>query len=399
MSGTAAGLRGGGGLYLHIPFCRSICSYCHFARVTAPDAAERLAVVAAMAAEFTLRAGRCAALRAGRRPLRTVYVGGGTPSLLEPELLAGLLAATAGRLPAAPEQEVTAEANPESFTPAVAAAWRAAGINRVSLGVQSLDDRVLRRLGRPPGATAAAGRAAIALAAATFPRVAADWLLGTALRPARLAAELREAVGAGVGHVSLYLLELHPGTPLAAAAAAGRWRPPGEAAAEHAYLAAADTLEALGLRQYEVANFARPGQESRHNQAYWQGVPFLGLGPGAHGHWGRRRYANLADPAAYRAAVERGELPEAMVDPLSPAARRLERVILPLRTTAGVPLARLPAGLPLAQGQDEGLWRVEQGRLRLTRRGMLRLDSLEALLARAMERASAGAESGPAARG
>lgn len=373
----------GGGLYLHLPFCASICPYCHFARTATHDAGARRRLSEAIAGEFALRRERCAALGGGRVELRSVYVGGGTPSLLEPDLLARLLAATAGRLPAAPGLEVTAEANPESFTPAVAAAWREAGVNRVSLGVQSLDDSALRALGRRHDAAAA--RAALGLAAARFARVAADWLLGPGLRRGPLLAGLREAVGAGVGHVSLYLVEVRGGTPLAADLAAGRARLPSERALAGAYLAAADLLESLGLRQYEVANFARPGQESRHNAAYWRGAPYLGLGPGAHGFWGRRRYANLADAEAYAAAVAAGRLPEASVDRLDRRARRLERLILPLRTAAGVPLAELPPGaLPLARGAAQGLWRVAEGRLALTARGFLQIDGIEAALARAL---------------
>ena len=380
---VAAPARRGGGLYLHIPFCGAICPYCHFARTADHDAPLRRRVAAAIAGEFALRRGRCATLRDGRVVLRTLYVGGGTPSRLEPRLLAELLAATAGRLPAAPDLEATAEANPESFTPEIAAAWRECGLNRVSLGVQSLDDRVLRWLGRR--ADAAASRAALALAVARFPRVSADWIVAPGVRPDRLAAELREVVGLGVEHVSLYILELHAGTALAAAVAAGRRRAPAEGPTADAWLAGAAALEEAGLRQYEVANFARPGGESRHNRAYWSGVPYLGLGPGAHGFWGRRRYANLGDARLYAAAVEAGRLPEETVDPLDRAQRRLERVILPLRTVEGLPLERVPSGLlPLAEGEAQGLWRVAEGRLQLTPRGFLRLDSLEELLARAL---------------
>ncbi len=373
-----------GGLYLHVPFCTAVCPYCHFARTASHDPAARRRLVAAVGSELSLRAGRCATLRAGRVRLRSVYVGGGTPSLLEPDLFARLLAETAGRLPAAPDLEVTAEANPESFTPAVAEAWRAAGVGRVSLAVQSLDDAVLRALGRRHDAADA--RRAIALAARAFPRVAADFILGPRLRRDRLLSGLSETVAAGVEHVSLYILEVHPGTPFAAAAAAGRLALPRDRTLEACYLAAGERLAALGLRQYEVANFARPGRESRHNRAYWSGAPYLGLGPGAHGFWGRRRYANTADPQSYCREVEAGRVPEAAVDPLDRAARRLERVILPLRTADGVPLDLLPDdALPLARGRSEGLWETRCGRLRLTPRGFLRIDAVEAALARALQ--------------
>jgi len=376
--------RPAGGLYLHIPFCRRICSYCHFARTEQHDAAARSRLISAMIAEFELRRAACASLRAGRRPLRSVYLGGGTPSLLAVAEMSRLLAGTAQRLPAVTDCEVTAEANPESFSPELAAAWRQAGINRVSLGIQSLDDRVLRLLGR--SCDAATGRRALAVACRSFDRVAADWILGPGLVRGQLLTELAEAVATGVQHVSLYILERLTGTPLGAAVARGEVILPGEAEVEELYLAAVDRLQELGLVQYEVANFALPGAESRHNQGYWSGRPYLGIGPSAHGYWGRRRYANTADIAAYQQQVAAGSLPEASVDRLDLCARRLEGVILPLRRASGVPLARLPlAGLDLQQGRADGLWWVAGDRLRLTARGFLRIDAIEEYLTRHLQ--------------
>jgi oxygen-independent coproporphyrinogen-3 oxidase len=147
-----------GGLYLHVPFCRAVCPYCHFARTAEHDPESRRRLVEAVTGEFALRAESCRLLRRGRVRLRSVYVGGGTPSVLEPALFARVLAETAGRLSALPDLEVTAEANPESFTPAVAAGWRDAGVGRVSLGVQSLDDDALRALGRRRGPPSPWGR-------------------------------------------------------------------------------------------------------------------------------------------------------------------------------------------------------------------------------------------------
>lgn len=371
----------GGGLYVHVPFCASLCSYCHFARTARHDAPGRARLVAAVVREFDLRREACAVLRDGGRPLRTAYVGGGTPSTLEPELMTTLLAGTVGRLSRAADLDLTVEANPESLDAARADAWLAAGVNRLSLGVQSLDAGVLKLLGRT--CDPATARAGLRLACASFPRVSADWILAPGVQPGRLHDELDEAVDLGVEHVSLYILEVHEGTSLARRVAAGKVRlaPPQET--EAAYLGAVAHLARRGLRQYEVSNFARPGAESRHNQAYWQGAPYLGLGPSAHGFWGRRRYANLADLGAYLAAVEAGRVPEEMVDPLDRAARRLEALILPLRTAAGVPLSRLPAGaLDLARGEADGWWRVDAGRLRLTPRGFLHVDTIEERLAR-----------------
>lgn len=370
----------GYGLYLHVPFCGSICSYCHFARTADHDRQDRQAFVEGAVQEMELRLAACPTLRQGRRPLQTAYLGGGTPSRLEPELMARLLQGTVGRLRCVPDLELTAEANPETLTETLAEAWRAAGINRVSLGVQSLDPDVLRLLGRRCDPQTA--RRALAVAVAHFERVSADWIIGPGLDRDRLLDELAEAVQLGVTHFSLYILEVHPETQLEADLAAGRVKLPPDAHTERLYLAAGDFLAERGIEQYEVANFAVPGHESRHNRAYWTGRPWLGLGPAAHGSWGRGRYANLADWKRWLARVRQGCLPVGSLDPLDRQARRLERAILALRTTSGLPLAGLPAGcLDLERGQREGLWELREGKLVLTRRGFLRIDSLEERLA------------------
>jgi len=372
-----------GSLYLHLPFCARICDYCHFARTDDHDSGLRRAVVRAMVRERELRSAACASLRGERWRLVSVYVGGGTPSVLEAELLGTLLDGVLAPWPRSAEVELTVEANPESLTDELLADWRDLGVNRISLGVQSLAPKVLRQLGR--GCDAATARAALERVCAGFPRVAADWILAPGVQRDALLAELTAAVALGVEHISLYILEVHAGTPLARRVAAGRVRFPDDATWEEFYLAAVARLEELGLMQYEVASFARPGRESRHNSGYWSGRPYLGIGPGAHGYYGRRRYANASDITSYLAAVAREELPEATVDPLDRTARRLESLILPLRTTGGIALDRLPAGaLDLDRGVAEKLWRVTKGRLRLTPRGFLRLDTVEESIAGAM---------------
>lgn len=371
------------GLYIHVPFCASICSYCHFARTAEHGRTERERFVDGVLRELALRRERCPTLADGRRRLETAYLGGGTPSQLEPDLAERLVAGTVGTLPVADDLEFTAEANPESLSDEIARTWRRLGIGRISLGVQSLDAQVLSLLGRQ--CDPAAARAALDRAARHFPRVSADWILGPGLERPRLLAELREAVDRGVEHVSLYILELHPGTALEADVKAGRVRLLPDARTESLYLSCVEELERLGLPQYEVSNFARPGAESRHNGAYWRRRPWLALGPAAHGAWARRRYANAGTLAAWLAKLDQGLVPEGSVDPLDTAARRLERVVLALRTREGVPLAWLPqGGLDLAAGRREGLWRVEDGCLRLSPRGFLRIDTIEAHLARAL---------------
>lgn len=372
-----------GGLYVHVPFCGAICSYCHFARTADHDQAGRRRLVQAVIREFDLRRRQCSGLSDARRELATCYIGGGTPSLLEPDLFQRLLSRTLDRLPRLDDAEVTAEANPESFRPELARAWRDAGINRVSLGVQSLSEPVLSLLGRQCDPTTA--RAALACATRHFDRVSADWILGPGVSRRQLLAELDEALDLGVEHISLYILELHEGTRLASAVQAGRLALLPDADTEALYLDCVEHLAHRGLVQYEVSNFARPGAESRHNRAYWQGRPYLGLGPSASGFWGRRRYTNEPVLRRYLERVEAGEVPEADIDVLDRGARRLESLLLPLRTAAGVPLARLPQGaLDLDRGEAEGLWTRTSTRLRLTPRGFLRIDTIEAQLARSL---------------
>jgi len=364
------------GLYIHVPFCGSICSYCHFARTADHDAGVRAAYVDGILAEFELRRRGCGILTDGRRKLATCYLGGGTPSELEPELMGRLLAGTIGRLPLAEDFELTAEANPETLGGDLAAAWLDMGITRVSLGVQSLDPDVLKMLGR--ACDPATARAGLTTACAVFPRVSADWIIGPGIRKEALLAELSEAADLGVEHFSVYILELHPGTRLATLAAEGRWHPAPDRQTENLYLAVIEHLAGLGVRQYEVANFARPGAESRHNRNYWRSRPWLGLGPGAHGFWGRRRYANFDSLARWRAALDDGGLPEASVDPVDREARRLERLILNLRTEGGIALEWLPErGWDTGRGVREGLWEIRDRRLVLTGLGYLRIDSIE----------------------
>lgn len=373
-------MKTGYGLYIHVPFCGSICSYCHFARRVGDDRSARQGFVEGVLTELDLRLAACPVLRAGERPLTTAYIGGGTPSLLEPGLMAQLLEGTVGRLKRASDLELTAEANPESFDGATAAAWRDAGIGRVSLGVQSLDPEVLKLLGR--SCDPATARRALRLATSQFDRVSADWIIGPGLQEDRLRAELTEAVDLGVTHFSLYILEVHPGTRLESDLNSGKVALPGDEHTEALYLAAGKYLEDRGIVQYEVANFSRPGHESRHNQGYWQGRPWLALGPSAHGYWGRRRYANLSVREDWQACLDMGRLPEAEVDPLDLGARRLEKAILALRTRAGLPLEWIPEhAFDLDRGCREGLWELQGGRLVLTRLGFLRIDSLEERLA------------------
>ncbi|MEP0775423.1 MAG: radical SAM family heme chaperone HemW [Acidobacteriota bacterium] len=356
------------GLYVHLPFCLHRCSYCAFVSTT--DLALAPAVVEATTAD--IRRHR------RRRVLATLYLGGGTPSLVAPQLLGQLFAAIRSAFTLEPGAEVTLEANPEDVTPGALAAWRGLGVTRLSLGVQALDDRVLRLLERRHDAERA--RVAVGSALAAGFSVSVDLMLALPLLSLEAVEEgVREVVALGPQHVSVYLLEVDKPHRLGDLA---RQRPelfPGEDEAAQAYLAAARVLTRAGFRHYEVSNFARPGFQARHNLRTWRQRPLLAAGVAAHGHSGRARWANLESPAAYLRAVGRGERPLAWRRVLSEDELERERVMLALRLAEGVEWAtaqavarRLPA---FARRLDDfltlGLARLGSGRLRLSRRGWL----------------------------
>jgi len=369
------------GVYIHVPFCGSICSYCDFARTAQHSRELRTRYVAGVRREMELRRSSCPVIARGQRSLSTCYIGGGTPSELEPELMIELVGSVLTGLRRTPDFEFTVEANPETLTEPVASVWRDLGVGRVSLGVQSFDPKVLALLGRQ--CDPATARRALDLACRLFDRVSADWIIGPGLNRVDLLAELSEAADRGVEHFSVYILEIHPGTSLERRIRDGRVTLLPDAATADLYLAVVEHLASLGIVQYEVANFSRPGGESRHNRNYWRHRPWLGLGPGAHGFWGRQRYANHGDVLAWLEKVEAGQLPVAAVDELNGRSRQLERRILQLRTTAGMPLTGLPLGaLDYDRGCSEGLWTIRDRRLRLTSLGFLRIDTIEERLAR-----------------
>ncbi len=366
------------GLYIHVPFCGSLCSYCNFSRTADHQLVVRSRYVDAVIREFELRQKSCAILNS-ERLLNTAYIGGGTPSELEPELMEKLLFGTVGQLKLATNFELTCEANPESFSEEKAHRWLAAGVGRISLGVQSLDEKVLQILGRRCKPQTA--RNALKLACDTFERVSADWIIGPGLNKKSLFAELEEALTLGVEHFSLYILELHRGTQLEANIRSGKVLLPPDEHTENLYLSVVDFLAERGIYQYEVSNFSRPGAESLHNRNYWLRKPWLALGAAAHGCYGPRRYANESDLMKYLELVESNQLPEAMTDPLNLSARLLERLILGLRTSRGVPVDWLEKNcLDISAGQKAGLWHREDGFIKLTSRGFLVIDSIEELV-------------------
>lgn len=366
------------GIYVHAPFCRRRCPYCDF-----NVAIYREDRVAPLVAALRAEAARYAGLPwAGRVPAASLFFGGGTPSLLPPDAVAALVADARAGLGLGPDAEVTLEANPEGLDPPSLAAFRAAGVTRLSLGVQALDDPLLSRLGREH--TAETARAAFRAArAAGFDAVSVDLLYacpGQSL--SAWTRTLDEALAWGPEHLSAYALTLEPGT------AFGRRPPPdlpdeGLAAAQYEVLV--ERAEAAGLERYEISNFARPGFRSRHNLLYWRREEYLGLGPGAHGALGRVRLANLRAHTRYRAAVLAGAWPVECWERLAPAQVEGERIVLGLRLAEGIPRAWVEARLAARPGAFERLLAryraadvlAERGdRLALTDRGVLVSDAL-----------------------
>ena len=364
-------------VYVHAPFCARRCIYCDFAVKVerSPDGRRWLSAVGA-----ELRALRAQGIAPLAPALDTLYVGGGTPSLLAPAFAAELSKLLGRSRTASPELEWAAEANPESFGAATAREWAAAGVNRVSLGVQSFDPRALQWMGRlhaPDDARAAVNRAL----AAGIANISIDLIFGLPdSAPRAWADDLEQALALDVPHVSLYGLSVEKGTRLFRHVEEGRSPPPSESRSSDEYLMAAELLVDAGYEHYEVSNFARPGFASRHNQVYWNGAPYLGLGNGAHSFHGNRRWWNERDWDAYAAAVEGGRSGKAGAERLSAEQARLEAVWLGLRTARGLDLGILTASeaarATARRWEARGLAVVGKDRVRLTPRGWLLLDAL-----------------------
>ena len=361
-------------LYLHIPFCARRCSYCDFSIAVRRRIPARQ-YVTAIRTELEMLGPALA------QPLETLYLGGGTPSLLPADALTTLLQYVFNRTPSPDEVEVTLEANPEDVTPDNATAWRGAGVNRISLGTQSFDDRVLQWMHRVHDAARARDAVRI-LRAAGFENVSLDLIFAV---PAELerhwAHDLEEALALQPEHLSLYGLTVEPRTPLARWIARGATAGPSDERYADEYLLAHERLTAAGFAFYEVSNAARDGRRSRHNSAYWTGRPYTGVGPAAHSFDGRVRRWNHSAWEAYRQLIKEGRSPVESEEVLSAEQREMERVYLGLRTIEGLPLGSVRLRSPtLTALQAEG-WLVEQaGRLHCTVEGWLRLDALVAAL-------------------
>jgi len=355
-------------LYLHVPFCVRRCSYCDFS-IAVRKRVPVQEYVHALLTEAT-------ALPEG--DFQTVYFGGGTPSLLPPDAIRRLLRELLPRTTPDGRRtlEVTLEANPEDVTPDHAKAWRAAGINRVSLGAQSFDDTVLRWMHRSHDA-ARIGTAVHALRGAGIENISLDLIFGL---PEELhrnwERDLELAHALRTTHLSLYGLTVEARTPLERWISRGATHAPDEERYAEEYLLAHRRLTADGFLFYEVSNASLPGFRSRHNSGYWSGQPYVGLGPAAHSFDGTTRRWNLRAWEAYRRAIAEGRSPVESEETLTDEESELERIYLGLRTAEGVAVAALRRPSPPPYLAAQG-WVVEHnGRLRCTPEGWLRLDSL-----------------------
>ena len=377
-------------LYIHWPFCLAKCPYCDF-NSHVRDRIDQRRFAAALRTELAWEAARL-----GPRPLASIFFGGGTPSLMDAQTVADLIADARRLFVPLPDLEITLEANPTSVEAARLAAFRDAGVNRVSMGIQSLREDALRGLGRQHSAPQAI--AALELAQTLFGRVSFDLIYA---RPHQTMedwrAELREALALAHDHLSLYQLTIEPGTAYEALHRRGELVLPDDDLAADLYDATAEEAAKFGLLPYEVSNYARPGSESRHNLAYWRYGDYAGIGPGAHGRVSLG--GDLLATRRHRAPEPWAERVEAHghgtthADPVPPGDRAREMLLMGLRLTEGIDAARFAArtGIALSDAVDAGVleraiaeqyvaWR--DGRLRALPEGRKRLDALLGALVR-----------------
>jgi putative oxygen-independent coproporphyrinogen III oxidase len=375
-------------LYIHWPFCLAKCPYCDF-NSHVRDRIDQPRFAQALRRELATEA-----VRLGRRRLTSIFFGGGTPSLMDPSTVGSLLDDAVGYFDAADDLEVTLEANPTSIEARRLADYRAAGVNRASIGIQSLDDAALRLLGRQHSTDEAV--AALDLARQMFPRVSFDLIYA---RPGQdlvsWRAELRTALAIAADHLSLYQLTIEPATRFEVLHRQGKIVLPDEDAAAALYDATEEECARAGLLAYEISNYARPGEESRHNLAYWRYLDYAGIGPGAHGrvtiggslHATRRHRA----PEPWAERVERDGDGLTANEPVAAEERAREALLMGLRLAEGIDLTRFAArtGRTVAESVDasvltqcvaEGYLMETPNRLGATREGRIRLDSLLAAL-------------------
>jgi oxygen-independent coproporphyrinogen-3 oxidase len=377
----------GFGIYLHWPFCAAKCPYCDFNSHVRHAGVDEPRFLDAFRAEIDHTARRTPG-----RTVTSIFLGGGTPSLMQPATVAGLLDAVASRWPVAPDVEITLEANPSSVEAARFRGYRAAGVNRVSLGVQALNDASLRTLGRLHDVAQALD--AIRVAQATFARTSFDLIYARpGQTPTMWRDELAEALDRAGEHLSLYQLTIEPGTPFFGLASAGKLVVPDDDTGRALYDVTQDLCAGAGLPAYEISNHARPGAESRHNLLYWRYGEYAGIGPGAHGRLvteaGRIGTVTERAPEAWLARVERDGQGIVEAEALAPADQADEFLVMGLRLREGIDPERYTAlkGRPLNGNRigmlmgDGLLERRSGGRIAATARGAPVLNAIVAELA------------------
>ncbi|WP_315702236.1 MULTISPECIES: radical SAM family heme chaperone HemW [unclassified Bradyrhizobium] len=375
------------GVYVHWPFCLSKCPYCDFNSHVRHVAINQERFARAFAREIETTAGRI-----GQRDVTSIFLGGGTPSLMQPQTVGTILDAIGKHWRVAADVEVTLEANPTSVEATRFAGYRAAGVNRVSLGVQALDDVSLKMLGRLH--TAQEAMDAVAIARSTFGRYSFDLIYARPDQtPQMWTEELKRAIGEAAEHLSLYQLTIEEGTPFFGLHAAGKLKTPDEGLARVLYDVTQEVCSRHGLPAYEISNHARPGAECRHNLVYWRGHEYAGIGPGAHGRLDINgvRYATATDkrPEAWLMRVEANGHGVTIDDALNREERADEFLLMGLRLAEGIDPKRYAAisGRTLdpqriALLREEGAIVVDSdGRLRVTQEGFPVLDAVVADLA------------------
>lgn len=358
------------GVYVHVPFCATRCGYCDFNTYTPGELdMAPVAYLDSLARELELAEGP---------PADTVFIGGGTPSLLGVDGLTRILDMVRGSFGLAPGAEVTTESNPESTSPEFFAGLLDAGFTRLSLGMQSASPGVLRVLDRThtPGRAVEAAREARAVG---FEHVNLDMIYGTPTETDDdVRATLDAVLSAGVDHVSAYSLIVEEGTAMARKVRRGELPAPDEDVHARRYEMIASRLEDAGFAWYEVSNWAKPGGECRHNGIYWRDGDWWGAGPGAHSHLGDRRFHNVKHPARYARMLAEGQLPVAGEEILTAADRHTEQVMLGLRLREGIPFAWIGEGGHAVVGKhvEGGLLQHVGDRIALTDAGRLLADGI-----------------------
>lgn len=369
------------GIYIHIPFCKKACHYCDFHFSTSRQ--QETAVIAALHREIILRKDFL------HEPVQTIYFGGGTPSLLSAGIISDLLDTIRAHFKVGHDAEITLEANPDDINSTRALAWKNLGINRISLGVQSFDDRWLQWMNRAHHADQS--RLAIQeLQTAGFTNISIDLIFGM---PEQTVEAWRQDIATAlefqVPHLSCYALTPEPQTALWYGIEKGEIPSIDGDVQAQMFLVLMEELEKAGYEHYEISNFALPGKRSRHNSAYWKHIPYLGIGPSAHSFDGKERFFTIKNNTTYWSQIKRGHLP-LTVETLSPAELWNEYILISLRTREGIQLKKIEEqwGDQLLHqllrdaenGLSRGLLQLEEGHLFLTQSGRLLADQLAAQL-------------------